>query len=78
MKSKRIFLPRRMIGLLGNPTHLSFWYDEENGNLLISPHQRMIWMRMKFRRLIGLGQKTPARWRASRFSRPAISAWLEG
>lgn len=36
MKSKRIFLPRRMIGLLGNPTHLSFWYDEENGNLLIS------------------------------------------
>ena len=36
MKSRRIFLTRRMIGLLGNPTHLSFWYDEENGKLLIS------------------------------------------
>lgn len=36
MKSKRIFLTRRMIGLLGNPTHLSFWYDEESGKLLIS------------------------------------------
>ena len=36
MKSRRIFLTRRMIGLLGNPTHLSFWYDEEKGNLLIS------------------------------------------
>jgi len=36
MKSKRIFLTRRMIGLLGNPTHLNFWYDEENGKLLIS------------------------------------------
>lgn len=36
MKSRRIFLTRRMIGLLGNPTHLSFWYDEKNEKLIIS------------------------------------------
>ena len=36
MKSRRIFLTRRMIGQLGNPTHLSFWYDEKNEKLIIS------------------------------------------
>jgi hypothetical protein len=34
---KRIFLSRHTIKLLGNPTHLNFWYDEYDGNLLISP-----------------------------------------
>ncbi len=38
--SKRMYLTCRVIGLLGNPTHLNFWYDELNGNLIISPAQK--------------------------------------
>jgi hypothetical protein len=34
---KRMFLSRYMIKLLGNPSHLNFWYDEFDGKLLISP-----------------------------------------
>lgn len=34
---KRMFLSRQIIKSLGNPTHLNFWYDEFDGNLLISP-----------------------------------------
>lgn len=34
---KRLFVSRHTIKLLGNPTHLNFWYDEFDGNLLISP-----------------------------------------
>lgn len=33
---KRMFVARKVIILLGSPTHLSFWYDEENGSLIIS------------------------------------------
>lgn len=33
----RILLTRTAIRQLGNPTHLSFWYDETNGTLIISP-----------------------------------------
>ena len=32
-----MFLSRYMIKLLGNPSHLNFWYDEFDGKLLISP-----------------------------------------
>ena len=34
---KRIFLARYMINQLGNPSHLSFWYDESAGKLIVSP-----------------------------------------
>ena len=34
---KRITLSRYVIKLLGNPTHLGFWYDESNGNLTFTP-----------------------------------------
>jgi len=37
---KRIFLSRFMIKMLGNPTHLNFWYDEIEGNLIISPAEK--------------------------------------
>ena len=37
---KRIFLSRWMIKLLGSPTHLNFWYDEFDGNLIISPAKK--------------------------------------
>ena len=47
MKSKRIFLPRRMIGLLGNPTHLSFWYDEEKDDLDAYEIPPAYWVRTK-------------------------------
>ena len=37
---KRIFLTRHLIKGLGNPSHLSFWYDEANGKLFISPAEK--------------------------------------
>ena len=37
LKAKRMFLARFSITQLGNPSHLSFWYDEHEGNLLVSP-----------------------------------------
>ncbi len=39
-RSKRIFLSRLTIKLLGNPSHLSFWYDETSRKLIISPADR--------------------------------------
>ena len=33
LKRKRIYLTRITITMLGNPSHLSFWYDEANGLL---------------------------------------------
>ena len=33
----RIILTRTTIRQLGNPSHLSFWYDEAKGTLIISP-----------------------------------------
>ena len=37
---KRMFLSRFVIKLLGNPTHLNFWYDEYDGNLIVSPAEK--------------------------------------
>jgi len=37
---KRINLSRSTIRQLGNPTHLNFWYDEFEGNLIISPAEK--------------------------------------
>ena len=34
---RRLSLTRYVITQLGNPTHLSFWYDETNAQLIISP-----------------------------------------
>lgn len=34
---KRMCLPRTMVHLFGNPSHLSFWYDEVHYNLIVSP-----------------------------------------
>jgi len=36
LRRKRISLSRIIITLLGNPSHLSFWYDEQEGLLYIS------------------------------------------
>ena len=36
LRQKRIYLSRITITLLGNPTHLSFWYDEREGLLYVS------------------------------------------
>ena len=36
LRRKRIYLSRIIITLLGNPSHLSFWYDEEEGLLYVS------------------------------------------
>lgn len=37
LRRKRISLARSMIRLLGNPSHLNFWLDEDGSNLIISP-----------------------------------------
>ena len=37
LKHKIIYLNRVAINLIGNPTHLSFCYDEEGGILYFSP-----------------------------------------
>ena len=37
LKSKRILLNRMSITMLGNPTHLSFWYDEIDKRLIFMP-----------------------------------------
>ena len=34
---KRMFLSRSIIRLLGNPSHLNFWMDEDERSLIISP-----------------------------------------
>ena len=36
LRRKRISLNRVTIALLGNPSHLSFWYDENEGLLYVS------------------------------------------
>ena len=36
LKNKRIYLNRVTITLLGSPSHLSFWYDEEESLLYIA------------------------------------------
>ena len=36
LRRKRIYINRSTIVLLGNPSHLSFWYDEERGLLYIT------------------------------------------
>jgi hypothetical protein len=33
---KRVLLTRRVVKCFGDPSHLSFWYDEANGCLIIS------------------------------------------
>jgi Ni,Fe-hydrogenase I small subunit len=37
---KRIFLSRSVITLLGNPSHLSFWYDESEKRLYVSAAEK--------------------------------------
>ena len=37
LKNKRILLNRATIAMLGNPSHLSFWFDENNGRLIFAP-----------------------------------------
>ena len=37
MKNKRIYLNRVAITMIGNPTHLSLHYDEQDGVLYFSP-----------------------------------------
>jgi hypothetical protein len=37
---KRIYLDRSVITLLGNPSHLSFWYDESEKRLYVSAAQK--------------------------------------
>lgn len=37
LKNKRIYLNRVAIAKIGNPTHLSFRYDEQGGILYFSP-----------------------------------------
>jgi hypothetical protein len=37
LKSRRIIINRRTISLLGNPTHLGFWYDDNDGDLFVTP-----------------------------------------
>ena len=36
LRTKRIYLNRMTITLLGNPSHLSFWYDEDEGLLYVA------------------------------------------
>ncbi len=36
LKKKVIYLNQMTISLLGNPSHLSFWYDEIEGKLYVS------------------------------------------
>lgn len=36
-KNKRIYFSHAAITLLGNPTHLSVWYDEQDGVLYFAP-----------------------------------------
>jgi hypothetical protein len=36
LKRKQMLFTRLMVTMLGNPSHLSFWYDEANGNLIVS------------------------------------------
>ena len=37
LKNKRIYINRIAIAMIGNPTHLSFNYDEQDGVLYFSP-----------------------------------------
>ena len=37
MRNKKIYLNRAAIALIGNPSHLSFQYDEQDGLLYFSP-----------------------------------------
>ena len=37
LKNKRIYLNRVAIAMIGNPSHLSFRYDEQGGVLYFSP-----------------------------------------
>jgi len=37
LKRKRILLNRMTITTLGNPSHLSFWYDENDARLIFAP-----------------------------------------
>jgi hypothetical protein len=37
LDNKRMFLSRPMIQMLGNPSHLNFWYDENGDNIIITP-----------------------------------------
>jgi len=37
LKKKRISLTRTTIATLGNPSHLSFWYDENDALLIFAP-----------------------------------------
>jgi len=37
LKDKGITLNHSMITALGNPSHLSFWYDESGGRLIFAP-----------------------------------------
>ena len=37
LKRKRILLNRMTITTLGNPSHLSFWYDENDERLIFAP-----------------------------------------
>lgn len=36
LKRKRMLFTRLMVTMLGNPTHLSFWYDEGSKSLIVS------------------------------------------
>ena len=36
LKRKRLYFNRATISFLGNPTHLSFWYDEEKHLLFVA------------------------------------------
>lgn len=36
LRKKRIYLNRMTVTLLGNPSHLGFWYDEKEGLLYVS------------------------------------------
>ena len=37
LKNKRILLNRKTIAALGNPSHLSFWYGENDDRLIFAP-----------------------------------------
>ena len=40
LKRKRIYLTRSVIALLGNPSHLSFWYDETQSILYVTAAEK--------------------------------------
>ena len=40
LKRKRIYLTRNIITTLGNPSHLSFWYDENDGLLYVAAAEK--------------------------------------